>query len=340
MLPFILGIAAIMAGTSGVALGITGAVDMANANSKINSAKRRDEENRNRFNCIERSTLKTMDALGYAEINAVKSLDKFSQLFEKIHNKPQFEKILGANVKLDKFTPNELKNASVGAAVLAGGLTGAALGTAGGFAAASITTSAVMALGTASTGTAISSLSGVAATNATLAALGGGSLAAGGGGMALGSTILGASTLGVGLLIGGIIFGLSGSSVSDKADKAYSQMLENERKINTITKYLTELQTAASSYHYTFNKVVDSYNLYLSKMEHIINVNHANDANWGKFTAYERMVIENTVLLVGIIYNMCKVKLVKKGYPCNEVNQSEITRMQKTAQETMTTIGM
>lgn len=46
-----------------------------------------------------------------------------------------------------------------------------------------------MALGTASTGTAIFALSGAAATNATLAALGGGSLAAEGGEIALGTTI-------------------------------------------------------------------------------------------------------------------------------------------------------
>lgn len=48
--------------------------------------------------------------------------------------------------------------------------------------------------GAASTGTAISSLSGAAATNATLAWLGGGSLAAGGGGMAAGSVVLGTIT--------------------------------------------------------------------------------------------------------------------------------------------------
>ncbi len=48
----------------------------------------------------------------------------------------------------------------------------------------------VGAFATASTGTAISSLSGAAATNATLAWLGGGSIAAGGGGMAAGATVL------------------------------------------------------------------------------------------------------------------------------------------------------
>lgn len=54
----------------------------------------------------------------------------------------------------------------------------------------SMVTGAVTALASASTGTAISSLSGVAATNATMAWLGGGSIAAGGGGMAAGAAVL------------------------------------------------------------------------------------------------------------------------------------------------------
>lgn len=52
------------------------------------------------------------------------------------------------------------------------------------------TLSAIAAWGTASTGTAIASLSGAAATNASLAVLGGGSVAAGGGGVAVGSAAL------------------------------------------------------------------------------------------------------------------------------------------------------
>ncbi len=63
--------------------------------------------------------------------------------------------------------------------------------------AAGITYTTVATYGTASTGTAISTLSGVAAHNATMAALGGGSLAAGGGGMAMGALAL----TGVGVLV-------------------------------------------------------------------------------------------------------------------------------------------
>lgn len=341
-LPLILGIAAAVAGATGVGLGIKGAVDMADANDTLNKAKKRDEENLKRHKNTETRTLKIMDELGAAEINALKDFDKFSKLFEKIHNKPKFEKILGTNVKIAPFTPNELNNASVGAAVLAGGLGGAALGTAGGFAAASATTAAVMALGTASTGTAISTLSGVAATNATLAALGGGSLAAGGGGMALGTTILGASTLGVGLLVGGIIFSLSGSSISDKADKAHQQMLENEKKVNTICKFLDELRTSASSYLNTFRRVVTIYDYYLSKMRHIIEVTHSSNPNWNLFSFDEKKTIENTVLLVGVIYNMCKVKLVLSdgAKDINRVNNQEIGKATIMAKDAMNSIDL
>lgn len=67
---------------------------------------------------------------------------------------------------------------------------------AGGVGAPAVVSTLVASLGTASTGTAISTLSGVAATKATLAWLGGGALAAGGLGVAGGAVVLGAITVG------------------------------------------------------------------------------------------------------------------------------------------------
>ena len=57
------------------------------------------------------------------------------------------------------------------------------------------TMAAIGTLGTASTGTAIATLSGAVYTNAILAWIGGGSIAAGGGGVALGTTILSGGTI-------------------------------------------------------------------------------------------------------------------------------------------------
>ena len=221
--------------------------------------------------------------------------------------------------------------------VRTGGLGGAALGTAGGFAASGATTAAVMALGTASTGTAISALSGAAATNATLAALGGGSLAAGGGGIALGTTILGAATLGVGLLVGGVIFSCTGSKLSRKADKAWNQMISNEQKINKICNYLFDLQRTAERYNATLLRMHSLYMKQLEKMRKIIDSFKEKHVNWQDLSLEEQLVIENMVLIVGVLYNMCKVQLVQKSGNSdqNVINKSEISKAEKDADDVM-----
>lgn len=93
-------------------------------------------------------------------------------------------------------------------------------GVAGGVAAVAAPQAALMgvsALASASTGTAIASLSGAAATNATLAWLGGGSLAVGGGGMAAGSAVLGLVAAAPAAFIGGITVAVIGSKQKTSA---------------------------------------------------------------------------------------------------------------------------
>jgi hypothetical protein len=96
-----------------------------------------------------------------------------------------------------------------------------------------VVTAGVGALAVASTGTAISSLSGVAATNATLAWLGCGSLAAGGGGMAAGAVVLGTittvSTAGIGVIVASLI-----------ATSHYSKRLTEARKYDAEVDIVVE----------------------------------------------------------------------------------------------------
>ncbi len=80
---------------------------------------------------------------------------------------------------------------------------------------------AVSALGTASTGAAIGSLSGAAAQSATLAWLGGGSLASGGGGIALGAANLNLVTVGPAVVVGGLMLNGQGEKALTQS-KAYS----------------------------------------------------------------------------------------------------------------------
>ena len=82
-------------------------------------------------------------------------------------------------------------------------------------------------LGAASTGTAISGLSGAAATNATLAWLGGGAVAAGGGGIAVGTAVLGGIVIGPALLVGSLMLA---SKAEEKKENARSNLAEARQK--------------------------------------------------------------------------------------------------------------
>lgn len=337
-LPLILGVAAAAAGLTGVGTGIHGAVKMKEANDTMKSADSRHKRNLAMFEEQNKKSTGDMDQLGALELEILNSFETFADIFEKIQNKPEFKEYQKNGVTIPKYDGEELRKVSVGAGVLLGGIGGAALGTAGGFAAAGATTAAVMALGTASTGTAIASLSGAAATNATLAALGGGAIAAGGGGIALGTTILGAATLGVGLLVGGVIFNFTGSSLSNKADEAWRQMKRAEKEIDRACAYMRELSDAAVDYTKSLCSVNRLYQAHLKRLQMIVN--DMGKTDWNDFTQDERLCTENSVLLVGLLYNMCKVQLVQqaeKQDELNTVNTNEINKSIADAEQMIAT---
>ncbi len=324
-LPFIIGGLAVAAGVTGVGTGIHGGVKMKEANDTMKKAQEIQKEAVRRFETKNKSTTEMMDSLGTLELEILSGFEKFSDTIEKIQNRPDFKNINVEGTKIPEYEPEELKKVSTGAGVLLGGIGGAAAGTAGGFAAAGATTSAVMALGTASTGTAISSLSGVALTNATLAALGGGSLAAGGGGMAVGTAVLGGATLGVGLLVGGIIFNVTGNKLSDKADEALKQAERTEREVDKIYNYLFTLTEEARRFKESLEKVEKKYEELYRGLDYCVNF--AGKTNWYDFSDQEKKNTENCVLMVGLLYKMCKTKIVNKdsdGDGLNSINQKEI----------------
>ena len=118
----------------------------------------------------------------------------------------------------------------------------------------------VSAFASAGTGTAISTLSGVAAQNATFAWLGGGTIAAGGGGVAAGTAVLGAVTILPALLIGGFTMGMVGARTKTKSRKfvatanieierlgiARAMLGEVERRIHELRDVLTHLSERAT----------------------------------------------------------------------------------------------
>lgn len=323
-IPLIPIIAAVVLGGGGLALGANGVKKSIKANKKAKEAQSRDAANQERLENKNIQCCRTMDTLGETEMEILQKFLTFSDLMEHIQNKPKFEELVLDDVKIPKFTMEEIKETAKGAELILGAAGGAAMGTLGGFAASGATTAAVMTFGTASTGTAISSLSGAAATNATLAALGGGPLAAGGSGVLGGTIVLGAVAAGVGILIGGVIFKVAGESLSKKSEKTWDQMLDNELKINMICKYLSDLQKTANDYRETLIKIYLIFTTHLTKFQKIVDYNRVKPIDWNSLTEEEQLTIKNTVLLVSVLYNMCKVKMVKGTDEEKQVNTEDI----------------
>lgn len=132
-LPLILGGAAAAAAAAGVGSAIHGGVKMKKAHDTMKSAEQRHQDNIARFEAQNKQTTEAMDALGKKELEILESFQKFSDIFDRIQNRPEFQEYSKDDVKIPMYNAEELKEVSVGAGVLLGGLGGAALGTAGGF---------------------------------------------------------------------------------------------------------------------------------------------------------------------------------------------------------------
>ena len=147
---------------------------------------------------------------------------------------------------------------------------GAVAGTAGGALVAFGAYGAAQAFACASTGTAISSLSGAAASNATLAFFGGGSLAAGGLGMAGGAVVLGGLVAGPALMVMGLIAGAAAKKNLDKAYTNQAEAIELAEQLDTASVQCDAIRRRTNMF-YTLLARLDSYFLpMIYKMEDIL----------------------------------------------------------------------
>ncbi len=230
-----IGIAAIT-GAAGIGTTVKAGVDQSHASSINKDANQRIEEAAKRLDHVRKQCGDALQSLGEEKVFVLNhGINEFITYFREIKN-IDFSESDGIlelkRLNLDQKEFAELAEMTkFSLSLVQGGITGVA----GGALAAFGAYSAATAFATASTGTAIASLSGVAASNATLAFFGGGSLAAGGLGMAGGTAVLGGLVAGPALLVMGII-------TSAKAGKNLQDAYANEAKANEICE---ELQTAS-----------------------------------------------------------------------------------------------
>lgn len=226
----------VAAATGGVGIGktIKAGVDANNAKQINKSANEIVESSTDWLNAQRLACGNSLRQLGEEKLYILNStITEFLDTFSKIKN-VDFRESEGLE-ELKKFHVDEkefveLKSMATFAGSLAGG---AVAGTSGGALAAFGAYGAAQALACASTGTAIASLSGAAATNATLAFFGGGSLAAGGLGMAGGTAVLGGLVAGPALMVMGFVAGHAAKKDLEKAYTNRAEALQIAAQLNT-----------------------------------------------------------------------------------------------------------
>lgn len=120
----------------------------------------------------------------------------------------------------------------------------------------------------------------------------------------LGIGALGVSTLGIGAIISTNIKTIKRYSDAKKADASYEKMKESEKIIIKSCNYFAILEKVIKDFKYCINKINDVYIIHFDQLKNIIH----NKKNFDDFTAEEKLIFENTVLLVQLLLNILKVK--------------------------------
>jgi hypothetical protein len=214
---------------------------------KLRELNEKQEKRRKEVNTVLKKVIETKKEAVIAVRNTQKILKNVDIKQRDLIN----EKLSRENYSLDKM------DASITAGDMA---ISATKGAVAGVSTALGTWALVGTFGVASTGTAISTLSGVAASNAILAWLGGGSLAVGGGGMAVGSVVFGG-------LVAIPVIAVTGLFQHLAANKKIKSLKEEEIKIlefvDNIKKNLVQfdvIEMRSKEVVESINKSLEVYN--------------------------------------------------------------------------------
>ncbi len=228
MIPLILGAAALATGALGVGAGISGLSDMDEAKEIGEEAQRDYQDALYYLNSQREKTNQLAQEYGEFQMDVeIHTIGRFVDFIERNigkTNQSQKKFVEG----LDRIPVKQINEYKTETNEAEQFFQGSIEAIEGGLKVCNGVKALGSLIGVASTGTPISGLSGAAATNATLAWFGGGSLATGGGGMALGSVVLGGITVGPALMIRGFVF-------AGEQEKALTKARQYEAEVNKAT---------------------------------------------------------------------------------------------------------
>ena len=256
-LPLIIPIVFALGGALGIGKSIKAMKDTSDAKSYQFEAEEIVKTAKAKLRKQQRRSGKTIDKYAQLKINAMTNeIQSFINLYERIkavnlQDSPGLNE-LGIKL-LNREGFEQLRNYASKAREISTDSSGMGMGLAGGATAGTLTALGAYGFattfGVASTGTAITSLSGVAATNATLAWLGGGTLAAGGLGMAGATLVLGGLVAGPLLLVSGFVVGANAKKRLNNALSNNAEATRFREEVKTVTDVLENIIRTTKQLH-------------------------------------------------------------------------------------------
>ena len=149
-----------------------------------------------------------------------------------------------------------------------------------------------------------------------------------GAGLGIAAFGLSALAIGPGVLFGGIGMLVVGSRINKKAVENNKQVEQLVKDVEKIVKKYDELADAATMLDSHISSIYEQYENHLAKMKKIL----AKTTVWCKLTRKEQLVIENTILLVGMLYKLCKIELIVKVDEVETVNVAEVQSVESEVQ--------
>lgn len=287
------------AGAFGVGKSIKAGVDQKEANETNERADDIVKDASEKIEKCRKNCGEAIDNLGKRKIQILdESIKPFIAEFEKL-NHVELSESKGLNelqkMVLDQKNFAELKELQSMASSMVGGVaSGAMAGALTAFGAYG----AAGALATASTGTAIASLSGAAATNATLAFFGGGSLAAGGLGMAGGTAVLGGLVAGPALAVLGVVVGAKASANLDRAYSNLAKAKEYKEEMDAASALCIGIRKRSAMFNRFLVSLDSVFEPLIYEMTQIIS---NKGADFRTFSDDERKVVAEAMAMAGAI---------------------------------------
>ncbi len=251
------------------------------------------EDAKSSLSCARTKSKKALEDLGNKKLAVCQtSVKSFVELFEQIKN-VELQESVGlqelSKFRIDKQAIADFRKISILATSFAAGVLS---GTIAGGAVAFGAYSSAGVLATASTGTAIASLHGIAATNATLAWFGGGSLAVGGWGMAAGTWVLGGLVAGPALAVVGVVMGAKASKNLDCAYSNVAKAREVREEINVLVTACNGIAKRAA----LFNKILIKLDLMFVRTLNLLNyVIQAEGKNFAEYSPSAKRTVAKAV---------------------------------------------